>query len=145
MRYGPRGNLDAPRGDRIHAAVRAARAFADLSQPELASALEALGLGASASTLARWEGSPPASAPGPEYIAAFAEICGVPLWFFERGFEGLEELDDQRQSVAQLAAQVRDLAERMARAESALSARDAAGVAEALAPDQGDERSTRTG
>jgi len=90
-----------PRGGAYAARIRAAAGYADLDRVRLGESL-----GVSRETVSRLFAGK--SEPSLEARREIAAACGVPEWFMETGFEGVEELDDQRQSVGQLAAQLRE-------------------------------------
>jgi transcriptional regulator with XRE-family HTH domain len=83
----------------LPARLRAARAFADLTQPELAAKIE-LGEVTYASSERGQRAAPRRE------LLAIAEACKVPMWFLEHGWEGwrgsvddvarraLDDLDD---------------------------------------------------
>jgi transcriptional regulator with XRE-family HTH domain len=83
--------------------LRAAIAYADLTQPEIRDALHV-----HESTINRWLKSPAAKdykAPSPEQLGQIATLTGVPLWFLQSGFaEPAPQTGDER--LAELEARV---------------------------------------
>jgi len=85
--------------------VRAALAYADLDQKTAGEKL-----GVSPSTINRWMTDSP---PSDETVVRIAEVCGVPIEFFERGFWGQDPADANGRRMRQLERQIIGLAERL--------------------------------